>query len=222
MATTVKTDEKRWDEKREQIKEAALPIFAAKGFKATTNRDIAKAANIAPGLIYWYFKSKEDLFLAILDESDIEQRLKLPLETMIDIPPNKLLPLLARGLYLILRENTYLNIMRIVVAESMRSPESQERFNRLFQDVLEPLTGYFTAQINQGILREGDPRAMAVFFLNSMVTMVMWPDDAKHEETEQHDLDVAAKIKFVCSAFMYGFSGRIEALRKTALRTVNE
>ena len=56
-------------DRRQQILEAALKVFSVKGFHKATNKDIAQAAGgISPGLIYWYFKDKEDLFLSLIRE----------------------------------------------------------------------------------------------------------------------------------------------------------
>nr|MCR5661372.1 TetR family transcriptional regulator [bacterium] len=48
--------EEHAEARREQIIQAALKVFSEKGFLAATNKDIAAAAGIAPGLIYHYFK----------------------------------------------------------------------------------------------------------------------------------------------------------------------
>src|SRR5439155_13828663 len=51
---------------RERIIDAARQLFAAKGFEASTTRDIADAAEIASGTLFNYFATKEDIlaFLA--------------------------------------------------------------------------------------------------------------------------------------------------------------
>jgi AcrR family transcriptional regulator len=54
------------DERREQILSAALKVFAAKGFAATKISDIAARAALSHGLVYHYFKSKEDIFYSLL------------------------------------------------------------------------------------------------------------------------------------------------------------
>jgi AcrR family transcriptional regulator len=53
-------------EKEEAILEAALKVIKVKGFHRARMSDIAKGANISYGLVYHYFKTKEDLFEAIL------------------------------------------------------------------------------------------------------------------------------------------------------------
>jgi len=59
--------------RRAQILEAAVKVFAAKGYHRATIPDIAKEARIAVGTIYNYFGKKDDLLLALLhhvNESD--------------------------------------------------------------------------------------------------------------------------------------------------------
>jgi AcrR family transcriptional regulator len=51
------------------IVEAALPLFARKGFAETTTRELARAAGVSEPLLYKHFPSKEALYLAIQDYS---------------------------------------------------------------------------------------------------------------------------------------------------------
>lgn len=52
---------------REKILEKAIGLFAHQGFVSTSTQDIAKAVGMTPGVLYWHFKSKEDLLAAVLD-----------------------------------------------------------------------------------------------------------------------------------------------------------
>jgi len=53
--------------RRTDILAAAKKVFARKGYHATTIADIAKAAKLSYGSIYWYFDSKEALFHALVE-----------------------------------------------------------------------------------------------------------------------------------------------------------
>lgn len=156
------------EERRRQIMEAALPLFAQKGFKGTTNRDIAEAAGIAPGLIYWYFKNKEGLFTAIIDEFLPIGQMSLPLENLASVPPQQVLPLLLQGLNVVFQESRFFLVMRILIAESIQTPEMGERVNAIFKRLIDPLAAYLRAQIAAGRLRAGDPLLMAQMFLSSV------------------------------------------------------
>ena len=71
-------DPKLVEERREQIVKAATKLFSEQGYYVTTIQDIAREAGISVGLIYQYFKDKDDvLFLT----------LKLVLETYEKVIP---------------------------------------------------------------------------------------------------------------------------------------
>jgi TetR/AcrR family fatty acid metabolism transcriptional regulator len=55
-------------DKRTRIVDAAIEVFAAKGFHSARISDIARLAGVADGTIYLYFRNKEDLLLSIFEE----------------------------------------------------------------------------------------------------------------------------------------------------------
>jgi AcrR family transcriptional regulator len=57
---------------RERIVKAALDLFQAKGFDATTTKAIARKARIAEGTVFNYFKSKDDIALYFF-EQEVDQ-----------------------------------------------------------------------------------------------------------------------------------------------------
>ena len=57
---------RRKENRPQEITEAALAAFAEKGYAATRVDEVAKRAGISKGLLYLYFKTKEDLFKAVI------------------------------------------------------------------------------------------------------------------------------------------------------------
>jgi TetR/AcrR family transcriptional regulator, fatty acid metabolism regulator protein len=57
------------EEKRRLLLEAAVRVFASKGYHASRVGDIAEEAGVAHGLIYHYFESKEDVLRAVFRET---------------------------------------------------------------------------------------------------------------------------------------------------------
>lgn len=55
------------DQKRQLILNSAAKVFADKGYKAVTMKDIVEASDISRGGLYLYFPSVEDVFLAVLE-----------------------------------------------------------------------------------------------------------------------------------------------------------
>jgi len=62
---------------RQQLIEAAITQFSTRGVASTTLTDIADAAGLTRGAVYWHFTSKTELFNAIWDQ-------QLPLSDLID------------------------------------------------------------------------------------------------------------------------------------------
>jgi AcrR family transcriptional regulator len=57
--------------RREMIYEYALECFAEKGFQLTTMDDIVKKSKTSKGFVYSYFKSKEELYISLMEEKTI-------------------------------------------------------------------------------------------------------------------------------------------------------
>jgi len=55
--------------RRRQVLTVASELFAKKGFEGTSIRDIATAAGMMAGSLYYHFASKEDLYIAVQDAS---------------------------------------------------------------------------------------------------------------------------------------------------------
>ncbi len=55
-------------ERKQQIFEAAITCFGRQGYYNTKMDDIAAEAGLSKGSLYWYFKSKKELFLALFQE----------------------------------------------------------------------------------------------------------------------------------------------------------
>lgn len=53
-------------ERKQQLVDAAADLFAANGYAATRVQDICRRAGVAKGLFYWYFPTKQDLFVELV------------------------------------------------------------------------------------------------------------------------------------------------------------
>lgn len=79
------------DEVREQIVQVARQVFARYGYKKTALDDIARETKRGKSTIYYYFKSKDDIFKAVIDsEAEIRTRTINEQISRIDAPQQKL------------------------------------------------------------------------------------------------------------------------------------
>src|ERR1700739_3933826 len=52
---------------RDEILKAAMRLFASRGFHETSMSEVAREARVSKALIFWHFKTKEELFVAVLN-----------------------------------------------------------------------------------------------------------------------------------------------------------
>jgi len=60
--------QRRSQEKRERLKNAALELFGTNGYERTSIEDIARRARLATGTFYQHYRSKRQLLLALMDD----------------------------------------------------------------------------------------------------------------------------------------------------------
>jgi TetR/AcrR family transcriptional regulator, fatty acid metabolism regulator protein len=117
------------EDKRRQLLDAAVRVFARKGFHASRVGDIAEEAGVAHGLLYHYFKSKDQVLEAVFHEnwSILIARIESVEET--DEPAADQIRHIAA---IVLRTWLHLpDVVRVVIQEFGRSPELAERVGEL-------------------------------------------------------------------------------------------
>jgi AcrR family transcriptional regulator len=141
--------------RREQILEAATRVFAEKGFRRATTREVAREAGVSEGTIYNYFEDKDALLLAILDvlneterrAEDFEEGLATGFDDFVE-------EYLRRRMTLIWQNR---EIFRVVLSEMLVNAELRERYLR---QVVEPTMKIgvenFQSRIEQGVARATD------------------------------------------------------------------
>jgi AcrR family transcriptional regulator len=63
----VSSQETQAQDSRDEILKAAMHLFANRGFHETSMSEVAREARVSKALIFWHFKTKEELFLAVLN-----------------------------------------------------------------------------------------------------------------------------------------------------------
>ena len=139
-------------EAKEKIVQAAIESFAQTGFDRTKMEDIAKRLGLSKGTIYLYFKSKEDLFLAIceynIQKGDNEDAgLFIRKENVVSD---------AEQIYDNIRRREQGNdrVMLEMVAESARNPKLRKAMYELHVKVHEHVMEGVKNKIEQGFLRK--------------------------------------------------------------------
>jgi AcrR family transcriptional regulator len=121
------------EDKRRQLLDAAVRVFARKGFHASRVGDIAEEAGVAHGLLYHYFKSKDDVLEAVFHENWNLLQLRIASVEETDEPAADQLRHVAA---IVLRTWLHLpDVVTVVIREFGRSPELAERIGELAQPI---------------------------------------------------------------------------------------
>jgi len=90
---------RKTDGKRERILEAAVKVFARKGYFAAKVSEIARKAGVADGTIYLYFRNKEDILVCLFDQAMAEylERARRDVQAAVGAP-DRLLAMAAQHL----------------------------------------------------------------------------------------------------------------------------
>lgn len=105
-------------DKKKQILDAAIRCFARKGFNATSIQEIVDELGMAKGSIYFYFKSKDDLFVSVIEyygQRLFELMTGLPEEA--GLPPREKLTLQWERQFGFIIE--HLDFMRMLISEPL-------------------------------------------------------------------------------------------------------
>ncbi|MGA7730667.1 MAG: TetR/AcrR family transcriptional regulator [Chloroflexia bacterium] len=168
-------DEQDYEARRQQIMDAALEVFAHKGFERATNKDIARAAQIkSPGLIYHYFKDKADLLRSIVQQRAPALQLLTHTDELMDKPPREVLTLFAHSFMQGFNDKATVAGFKLLLGESLRRPVVADMFNRLGPlRAFSFFTRYLEHHMDLGDLRRMDPGAAARCFIGPMVIFAL-------------------------------------------------
>jgi AcrR family transcriptional regulator len=163
------------EDRREQIIDAAMRVFAQKGYARATNRDVARAAGITTGLIYYYFKSKEDLLRAALEERSPIQVMTHITPEMLEQPPEVLLPLLLRRVLSIVEGEQFVGMIRVILPEMLHDATQVPPIALSFlQRGLAFLGNYLQVQAARGTVRADlDVEKTVQVMVSSMMGLVL-------------------------------------------------
>ena len=168
---------KRVGNKRERIIAAAAKLFGDKDYHDTTTAKIAESAGVAAGTIYIYFRSKEELLVAVFEEflGRHMDRLREGVERE-KTPRDKLMRLLTLGLQL-MQDNP--DSARIFLSQLRQSTKMittvAKRSSRAYKDIIEDV---LIEGARTGLCRDVNvPAAASMLFGAFQSTVLEWVAD---------------------------------------------
>jgi AcrR family transcriptional regulator len=153
-------------EKRRQLLDAAVRVFARKGYHASRVGDIAEEAGVAHGLLYHYFERKEAVLEAIFRETWGELLVAIRDVEESGLPAREQLRQVAA---IILRSwKRRPDVVRVLVLEIARSPDLHRRFDEL-GELFAAIERIVALGQSDGVFRdELDPRLASWIFYGAL------------------------------------------------------
>lgn len=184
-------------ERKAQITSAAVRVFARHGYRGATTRGIAAEAGVAEALLYRYFDSKEELFLAAVERTAgrIVAGARQIIDANADRPHQALAAMLEFAKGLLQRNDTLAKMVFIVNAEL---DDASVRATYLpYQDaILDLLTDTIAGWQKRSLLpRRLPPRATAWLLLGTFeVVALMKLSGRLHELDGPQALEIVRRV----------------------------
>ncbi|GMU51512.1 MAG: hypothetical protein AMXMBFR33_06580 [Candidatus Xenobia bacterium] len=165
------TRAERAEERKVQLIQLAMTLFAEEGWAGTSMRKLAQRARVSQGLIYHYFSSKEELLLQVADHYSLAPVLGSIVQAQEGRPVREGLLTICRELYAHLCERR--DIYWILFRETNNHPELCARLEGTRCDFIEHLKAYLQTGIEAGELKSHNSQVLAecllrVLFLASL------------------------------------------------------
>jgi len=154
------------DEKARQILDGARRVFLAEGFDGASMNDIARAAGVSKGTIYFHFESKEVLFEALIRAERQQQAEQCCVVDEDDPDVAAVLTRLGQSFLTMMMSPEIIAQVRIVIAVAAKFP----RIGRTFYETgpqhgHDQLCAYFAKQHEAGRLNAPEPDIAAIHFI---------------------------------------------------------
>ena len=151
------------EDTRARILQAALKLFARKGYDGTTTKDLANSAKVAEGTLFRYFPNKKAILIEVATSGWIEILTDL-LTELSEMGSYKAISQVMRRRMLNMQENS--DLLRVCFIEAQNHSELRERIQ---SEVIEKMTGvaeaFFETAMEKGIYRQINPKIVAQVFL---------------------------------------------------------
>jgi AcrR family transcriptional regulator len=151
------------EKRKDQILDAATDVFSRRGFHDARVDDIAKEAGLSKGTLYWYFKSKDDIIIGLLDRlfefgaSGVRelQSKEIPATEMLRQSVDLLLKDLDRWINLIPLAYEFLGLL-------FRRKIVQAAFKRYFRHYMDLITPIIQQGIDEGEFQADSAKEVAI------------------------------------------------------------
>lgn len=134
--------------RREQLLEVAFTLFAERGYRATSVRDITRAAGVTEAVLYHYFGNKADLLSAVLAVYAPFAGYRRILDAADSMPVDAVLRRIGGEFLRLLRERRV--FVLTLLSEAASDPEIAAILSRLLDDIIQSVAAFLDARQQRG------------------------------------------------------------------------
>ena len=157
-------------DRRRQIMRSASGLFARRGYRGTTTREIAQRAGINEALLFRHFPSKQKLYWTIIEELCNARGRRLKIKKILDAGGSDLEVFSAIAREFLVRNARDTELTRLLWFTALENHKLSQRFFRTFVAVYyEALAGHIRRRVSDGAFRNVDPLLSARGFFGMVV-----------------------------------------------------
>jgi AcrR family transcriptional regulator len=189
-------------DRRQEIITSAMELFAKKGFRGTTTRDLATHAEINEAIIFRYFKTKEELYSAIIEHKAGEGRDAriAEFEHLANVNDDEKF-FQAVGNAFLEKHETDTTFLRLLLFSALEGHELSEMFVSSVTP-RHPIATYIQQRIDEGAFRQMDAHLAARALLSMFAGFVLWQEIFGLKK--KHPRDREEVVRTFVSIFLSG------------------
>jgi len=162
-------------DRRQQIIATAMELFGKKGFRGTTTRDLATEADVNEAIIFRHFKTKEELYTAIIEQKAGERdSYHEELERLATVGDDEQF-LEAVGRTFLEKHETDTTFMRLLLFSALEGHQLSDMFVSSMAE-RHPIANYIKRRIGDGAFRQVDPQLAARALMGMFASFIMWQE----------------------------------------------
>ena len=191
-------------DRRQEILIAAMELFAKKGFRGTTTRDLASEADVNEAIIFRHFNNKEELYTAILEYKVGEAQTPRmeELERLMKGTDDEAV-FTALGRAFMERHEKDTTFVRLLLFSALEGHQLSEMFVSSMT-ARKPFSNYIQKRIDEGAFRPVNPTLAARAFFGMFSSFVLWQEIFDFKKTQPFDREEV--VRTFVSIFLRGMT----------------
>jgi AcrR family transcriptional regulator len=194
-------------DRRRQIMRSASGLFARRGYRGTTTREIAERAGINEALLFRHFPSKAKLYWTIIEEQCGSRGRRQNLDRILDQGGSDFEVFSAIAREFLTRNARDTELTRLLWFTALENHTLSRRFFRTFVAVYyEALAAYIRRRVSEGAFRNVDPLLSARGFFGMVVYHFLVQELFGAEKYQKFDPEMVADT--LAGIWLNGMQGR--------------